>query len=78
MQNKLVELKDLFISNLKLVKNNEELEKLDKDFLWKKWKLNEILKWIKDLSVEDKKIIWPEANKLKIFIQWELEKNLKN
>ncbi len=74
MQNKLVELKDLFISNLKLVKNNEKLEKLEKDFLWKKWKLNGILKWIKDLSVEDKKIIWPEANKLKIFIQWELEK----
>lgn len=48
-------------------------ELLLKEYLWKKWKLQEILKGIKDLSVEDKKVIWPEANKLKNFINEKIE-----
>ncbi len=68
MQEQLQQLKDLFISNLDKIQNISELENLEKDFLWKKWKLNDILKWIKDLRDDDKKIIWPEANKLKNLI----------
>lgn len=74
MFEKLKKLKNEFLNELKNIKNKIDLENLEKDFLWKTWKLNEILKWIKDLSVEDKKIIWPEANSLKVFIDEEINK----
>ena len=70
MKEQLANLKNEFIKSLENIETNNELETLEKDFLGKKWKLNDILKWIKDLSNDDKKIIGPEANKLKIFI-WE-------
>lgn len=71
MQKKLETLKQDFIESLEKVK---DLEILEKDFLWKKWKLNKILKWIKDLSIEEKKLIWPKANELKNFILEEILK----
>lgn len=74
MKEKLVLLKNEFIKNLETIQNNLDLENLEKDFLWKNWKLNDILKWIKDLSDDDKKLIWPEANKLKIYINEEVSK----
>ena len=74
MKQKLENLKNEFIENLKTINSTEDLEILEKDFLGKKGKLNDILKGIKDLSNDDKKIIWPEANKLKIFIWEEIEK----
>jgi len=74
MKEQLVNLKNEFIENVATISSREKLEKLEKDFLWKKGKLNGILKCIKDLSNEDKKIVWPEANKLKIFIWVEVEK----
>ncbi len=74
MQNKLKELKQKFISNLKTLKVEEELEVLENNLLWKKWELNNILKWIKDLNVDEKKTVWVEANKLKNFIQEEISK----
>lgn len=70
MKNKLHSLKEEFNELLSNTKSIDEVEKLEKDFLWKNWKLQEILKWIKDLSIEDKKLIWPIANDLKLFI-WE-------
>ncbi|QFR38626.1 phenylalanine--tRNA ligase subunit alpha [Candidatus Gracilibacteria bacterium 28_42_T64] len=69
MQNKLLELKEIFLTNIKEIDKDIGLEELEKDFLGKTGKLKEILKGIKDLSVEDKKIIGPEANKLKVFIE---------
>jgi phenylalanyl-tRNA synthetase alpha chain len=57
-----------------LVVNSKELEKLENSLLWKKWELKNILKWIKDLSHEEKKTVWIEANKLKNFIQKEFSK----
>ena len=69
MQNKLLELKENFLNSIKNIKSEQELESLEKDFNWKNWQLKEILKWLKDLSVDEKKIIWPEANKLKVFIE---------
>ncbi len=74
MKQKLENLKNEFIKNIEIINSTENLEILEKDFLGKKWKLNNILKGIKDLSNDDKKIIWPEANKLKIFIWEEIEK----
>ena len=74
MQHKLKELKKILLEELKNIDNINNLELLKKTFLGKNWKIKNILKWIKDLSNEDKKVIWPEANKLKIFI----EENIKN
>ncbi len=74
MQNKLNKLKEKFTENLKMLENQEQLEILENNLLWKKWELNSILKWIKDLSVEDKKTVWVEANKLKNLIQEEIAK----
>ena len=74
MKEKLNLLKENFSKELEDIKDNNSLEELQKDFLWKKWKLNDILKGIKDLSNDNKKIIWPEANKLKLFILDSIEK----
>lgn len=74
MKEQLANLKNEFIENIKSINSAENLENLEKDFLGKKGKLNEILKGIKDLSNDDKKIIGPEANKLKVFIETEVEK----
>jgi phenylalanyl-tRNA synthetase alpha chain len=74
MKEQLVNLKNEFIEKVAIISSYENLEELEKDFLGKKGKLNDILKGIKDLSNEDKKIVWPEANKLKVFIGEEVEK----
>lgn len=74
MQEKLNKLKIDFIEKISNTKNETEIETIQKDFLWKNGLLQEILKGIKDLSNEDKKIIGPEANKLKVFIWEEIEK----
>ena len=74
MKEKLSNLKIEFTEKLALISNQADLEILNKDYLGKAWKLQEILKWIKDLSNDDKKIIWPEANKLRDFISEKIEK----
>lgn len=73
MNEKLINLKNDFMEKIESIKSIETIEEVNKEFLGKNWKLQEILKWIKDLSVEDKKIIWPEANKLKNYISETLE-----
>lgn len=73
MQQKLVELKELFISELESIQEVNQLEELWKEFLGKKGKLKAILAGIKDLSPEEKKTIWPIANKLKVSIEAEIE-----
>lgn len=76
MLDKLNNLKKLFLEDLENIKNEEEVENLQKDYLWKSWKLQDILKWIKDLSTEDKKIIWPKANEFKKFINEKIEEKI--
>lgn len=76
MKEKLIKLKKDFLAKLQNIKDQNEADAINKEFLWKNWKLQDILKWIKDLSVEDKKIIWPEANKLKLFITESIENKL--
>lgn len=71
MQEKLQALKKLFLEE---IQTSTDLEQLEKEFLGKKGKLNDILKGIKDLLSEEKKIIGPEANRLKNFILEEIAK----
>lgn len=81
MKEKLNNLKEEFLKKLKNINNENSLKELENDFLWKKWKLKEILKSIKDLSIEKKKTIWVEANKLKeelIFIIKNKKEEIEN
>jgi len=64
----LEKLKLLEANAIKEAKQTKTLEKLldvKNKYIWKKWKLTEILKWVKDLSIEDKKTIWKFSNDLK-------------
>lgn len=74
MQKELDDLQKIFSEQLETINNEAGLEELKKDFLWKKGKLQDILKGIKDLSVEEKKIVGPLANTLKNFITDESDK----
>jgi len=74
MQNKLENLKKEFLESLEKIKTSEELKNLETEFLGKKWKLKEILSWIRNLSNEDKKTIWAFTNELKNLF-WEELKN---
>ena len=73
MLKKLNDLKNDFTKNLAKIRNKQELVFLETSFLWKKWKLKEILIWIKNLDSADKKIVWLEANNLKTFIEEEIK-----
>lgn len=71
MKNKINEIKIYFTNELKSITHLEWLNKLIDDLLWKKWKLNEILKLLKDLPDSERKEIWVLANELKEFIKSE-------
>lgn len=81
MKEKLKQLKTLFETELVKCSNNEELKSLEDKLLGKTWELKEILKWLKDLSNEEKKEFGQESNNLKVFIEESLkikEEELKN
>lgn len=77
MLNKLKQLKEDFLQNLEQIESEPKAEELKKDYLWKAGKLSEILKWIKDLSNEEKKEVWPIANELKNFIDNKIIERIK-
>jgi len=72
MKNKLENLKKEFLKNLEKINSEESLKELEVEFLGKKWKLKEILSWIRNLSIEEKKTIWAFTNELKTFFGEEL------
>ena len=76
MQQQLTDLQKLFSEQLQNITSEDKLEELKKDFLWKKGKLQDILKGIKDLSNDEKKVVGPLANTLKNFITEEANKKV--
>ena len=78
MIERLKALRAKFLENLETIKDENLLENFKKDYLWKNWKLSEILKWIKDLSSDEKKSIWPMANDLKNLIWEKIEQKIKD
>lgn len=64
-----MQLKVDFEAELGHISSLDSADELEKKFTGKSGALKEILKGLKDLSVEEKKIIGPEANKLKVFIE---------
>lgn len=76
MKEKLQELKKEFLEALEQTNTETELKELENSFLGKKWKLKDILAWIKDLSLDDKKTIWVEANELKKLLEEKISERL--
>lgn len=74
---KLEQLQQEFQTALESIQGSSQIEDFKKEYLGKKWKLQDILKGIKNLSVEDKKRVGPAANTLKNFINDESEKKQK-
>jgi len=71
-------IKNDFLQDLSKVQNKEDLKNLQDNIIWKKWKLNEILKNLKDLSIEEKKEFWMKSNELKTFILEQIDfKNIE-
>lgn len=65
MINKIKNLREEFNIGLKETKTQEELKNFENSFLGKKGMLSDILKGVKDLSVEDKKEVGKFANDVK-------------
>lgn len=74
MKNKINDIKQHFINELKNVSSLEQLSKLNDDLLGKKWALNDILKGLKDLNDQERKEVGLLANELKEFIKSESTK----
>lgn len=65
MLDRIKSLQEEFKIGLKETNSQESLKEFENSFLWKKGKLSEILKGVKDLSVEDKKEVGKFANDVK-------------
>lgn len=74
MKNQILQLKKYFLEELEKINSLEALKELNDSLLGKKWKLNEILKGLKDLNETERKDVWMLANELKEFIKSENEK----
>ena len=61
-------IKNNFLNSIKNIKNIDDLKILRSEFLGKKSKINDAMKTLSNLSLEDKKIIGSEVNKIKNFI----------
>lgn len=68
----LEKIKNDFLNKLKNTNSLEELKELENWVLGKNGTLKEILKNIKDLSIEEKKEIWVQSNELKNYILSEI------
>ncbi|MDC1174862.1 phenylalanine--tRNA ligase subunit alpha [Bacteriovoracaceae bacterium] len=65
MISKLEELYSEFVDSLKNVNEQADILNLKSDFLGKKGKVSEVLKSLKDATVEERKAIGPKANEIK-------------
>ena len=68
MKEKLEEIKTKGLEKIKNVKTIAELEEVRKELTGKKSELSEVLKSMKDLSVEEKKDNWNDGNRNKKYI----------
>lgn len=69
-------LKEYFLKKLESIENKIELESIRNEFIWKEGSLKSILANIKNLSPEEKKSIWVEANELRMIIESHLKERL--
>lgn len=76
MQQKLNLLKWDVLEKIQTLKTEQEVVLYRNSIIGKNWSLTEILKWIKDLSVEDKKTLGKLSNDIKIEILDAFEKQM--
>ncbi|EKE21576.1 MAG: hypothetical protein ACD_7C00184G0005 [uncultured bacterium] len=76
MLEKIKKIKNKAIEEINKAKSAEELEVLRINYLGKKSEFNQILKGLKDLSDEEKKLVGPLANESKTEIQTALENKM--
>ncbi|MDF2378980.1 MAG: phenylalanine--tRNA ligase subunit alpha [Candidatus Gracilibacteria bacterium] len=74
MKVKLEELRATAITAIAAAKNDDELYEIERSFTGRKGQLTALLKGLKDLSNEDKRIVGPLANKIKDDLQIEVGK----
>ncbi len=74
MQEQIKKIKEEAVKEIAEIKDGQEIQDLKVKYLGKKSEFNQILKGLKDLSVEEKKIIGPLANQTKNEIKELLEK----
>lgn len=77
MIDKLNALEESFNSELAGLKDEASILNLKSSYLGKKGKLSEILKGLKDVSPEDRKVVGPKANALKDLFNSEVAKKLQ-
>lgn len=77
MEKELLQMETNFSQEIEKSKTNGEAFEIMQKYLWKEWLLKDILKWIKDLSVEDKKTIGVQANTLKLSIETRTAKKIE-
>lgn len=65
LEQKIKEIKNSALASISASKNNNELFNLEKEFLGRKSEFNNILKGLKDLSEEERRLIGPAANSAK-------------
>jgi phenylalanyl-tRNA synthetase alpha chain len=62
MLNQIKNLQDTVLANLSSLQDEESLINYRNDILWKSGELTNILKWLKDLTPEEKGVVWKAAN----------------
>ncbi|PID86509.1 phenylalanine--tRNA ligase subunit alpha [Candidatus Gracilibacteria bacterium] len=76
MKKNLIKIEKDFLEKLKSINNEIELKELENKYIGKNGELKKILKGIKDLSVEEKKLIGLEANKIKNKIEEKIKEKI--
>lgn len=77
MQQKLTKLQEETLVKIKSLETEQEVVDFRNEIVGKNGSLTEILKWIKDLSVEEKQTVWKLSNDIKNLILEEFEKRIK-
>lgn len=62
------DIKQSFLDKLKSIVNSEDIKNIKSEFLGKKSKINELMKELTSLTIEEKKILGSKINELKNFI----------
>ncbi|MDP2625134.1 MAG: phenylalanine--tRNA ligase subunit alpha [Candidatus Peregrinibacteria bacterium] len=75
MQEELQKLENNALETLKKAQTSEELEAWYKEYLGRKGKMTDLLRRLKDLSVEDKKTYGKSSNELKIQLEGEFKQH---
>ena len=78
MQKEISELREMAVKQIREAASVQELEKCRVEFLGKKGTVTELLKGLKDLPIEERKVVGSEANALKNELTMMIEEKKKS